>query len=148
CALVATVEAGEQIPVFWRVRVEISIEQVDLDAADLDQPAAQLNGTSVDLYAHQEIGARCINNPFERKICRGKALVHGVLAAITVYPLMEVALAVPEADADQRYSQVRCGFGVVAGQDAQTTRVERYRLMPAVLRTEVGVRIIRFTFPV
>ena len=42
---------------------------------------------------------------------------------------MEVALRVHEADADERHAEVAGLLAVVAGEHAETARVDRQRLM-------------------
>ena len=54
--------------------------------------------------------------------------------------LPEVAVAVEEADADDRDAEVAGGLEVVAGQDAEPARVLRQRLAEAELGREVGDR--------
>ena len=52
--------------------------------------------------------------------------------------LAEVAVAVEEADADDRHAQVAGRLEVVAGEDAEAARVLRQRLAEAELGREVG----------
>src|SRR3990172_8009217 len=59
-----------------------------------------------------------------------------------VLVLVEVSLAVEEADADHRQRQVRGGLQEVAGEDAETAPVQRQRAVDAELRAEVGDRAL------
>src|SRR5207237_3458556 len=61
----------------------------------------------------------------------------GMLDAVVVDGLREVPLPVQQSHRYEIGPLVACSFAVVAGQDAQTTRVDRETLMKAVLGTEV-----------
>ena len=63
-----------------------------------------------------------------------------VLPAVLVEALAEVALAVEEADADERDAEVGGALDVVAGEDAEAAGVDRQRLVQAELGGEVGDR--------
>ena len=62
--------------------------------------------------------------------------------AVGVDRLAEVALAVQQADADERQRHVAGRLHVVAGKDAEAARVDAERLVEAVLGAEVGDRAV------
>lgn len=60
-----------------------------------------------------------------------------LLPAVMVQPLVEIALLVEEADPDEGDAEVGGALEVVAGQDAQASRVHRQRLVQAEFGREV-----------
>ena len=66
-----------------------------------------------------------------------------LLMAVGVDRLAEVALAVEQADADERQRHVAGRLHVVAGEDAQAAGVDAERLVEPVLGAEVGDRARR-----
>ena len=69
-------------------------------------------------------------------VARGSFL----LPAVGVEVLAEVALAVEQADADQRQAEVAGALQVVAGEDAEAAGVDRQAFVEAELGGEVGDR--------
>ena len=67
-------------------------------------------------------------------------LVALLLAAVGVDPLVEVAVGVEQAHADQGHAHVGGRLQVVAGQDAQAARVDGQALVDAELGREIGHR--------
>ena len=63
-----------------------------------------------------------------------------LLVAVGVDRLSEVAVAIEQADADERDGHVRRGLEMVAGEHAEAARVDTERLVEAVLGAEVGNR--------
>jgi hypothetical protein len=63
-----------------------------------------------------------------------------LLPALRVERLVEVALVVQDADADQRDAQVAGALEVVAGQHPQAAGVDRQALVQPELHREVGHR--------
>ena len=63
-----------------------------------------------------------------------------LLVAVGIDGLAEVALAIEQTDPERGERHVAGRLHVVAGEDAETTRVDAERLVEAVLRAEVGDR--------
>ena len=63
-----------------------------------------------------------------------------VLPAVEIEALLEVALVVVEADADERDAEIRRALDVIAGQNAEAAGVDRQRLVEAELGGEVRDR--------
>ena len=74
----------------------------------------------------------------ERQAARVVVGVGVLLVAVGVDGLAEVAVAIEQADADERQRHVRGGLAVVAGEHAQAARVDAQRLVEAELGAEVG----------
>ena len=61
-----------------------------------------------------------------------------LLPAVDVEVLAEVALAVHQADADERQAEVAGALEMIAGQDAEAAGIDRHALVDAELGREVG----------
>ena len=116
----------------------LRVEQVEGDAADVDPP--DLRG---DLHVAHGQGDRhrlavVAADQRGREALRVRVDPVLVLPAAGVDALAEVALAVHEADGDQRQRQVGGLLEDVAGERAEAARVDRQRAVHAELRAEVG----------
>ena len=136
---VAAVEAVGDRALGRRVGLHVGVEQQQLDPADVDAPEPGVQRT-----------ARAA--PRRRAPARPPAASTGVIgssagssstnssscAPLGGQQLAEVAVAVEEADADDRHAEVAGRLEVVAGEDAEPARVLRQRLAEAELGREVG----------
>ena len=135
---VAAVEAvGDRADV-GRVLVDVGVEQVERDAADLGLPDPGDEGLAgqVDLDPH--VLARREGHRVRVEV--GVALL---LPAVDRQRLAEVAVPVEEADADEGHAEVAGRLEVVAGEHAEAARVLREGLGDAELGGEVGHRAQR-----
>ena len=74
----------------------------------------------------------------DRRLGPRQPLVALLLPAVVGHPLVEVALRVHEADADERHAQVARLLAVIAGQHAEAAGVDRQRLVQGELGREIG----------
>ena len=77
----------------------------------------------------------------DRRVGPVQPLVALFLPAVGRDVLVEVALRVHEADADERHAEVAGFLAVIAGQHAEAARVDRQRLMQRELGGEVRDRL-------
>src|SRR5260370_33885749 len=63
-----------------------------------------------------------------------------LLPAAAVEPLPEVALAIKQADADERNAQVRGALDMIGGENSQAAGVDGNRFMQSELSGEIGHR--------
>ena len=140
-AVVAAVEPAGQLAVFGAVALDVAVEQVELDPADVHQPdlGQQAAGAGVDLD-----GDRLAVGPQGR--LHGQVLDLGVeilllLVAVRVQVLLEIALVVEQADGHQRHAQPAGTLDMVAGEHAQAAGVDGHRFVDAELEREVGHRL-------
>ena len=84
-----------------------------------------------------------VGRPEQRQAVEVVVGVGVLLVAVGVDRLAEVALAVEQPDADEREGHVAGRLHVVAGQHAETARVDPERLVEPVLGAEVGDRARR-----
>ena len=66
-----------------------------------------------------------------------------LLVTVRVDGLAEVAVAVEQADGDERQGHVRGGLAVIAGEHTQAAGVDGQRLVQPVLGAEVGDRAVQ-----
>ena len=79
----------------------------------------------------------------DRRAVPGQALVRFLLPAFGRDALVEVALRIHEADADERHAEVARFLAVIAGEHAEAAGVDRQRLVQRELRGEVRDRPLR-----
>ena len=78
---------------------------------------------------------------FHRQLVDVGVEVLFLLPAVDVEPLPEVALAVEQADADQRDAEIGRALDVVAGEHAQAAGIDRQRFVQAELRGKIRHRM-------
>ena len=140
---IAAVQPRRQLAVPGRVLLEVRVEQVELHAADAHAPDGHEHRPVVERdrrEARLAIGCRRL---FDRGVHPVEHLVALFLPAVGRNVLVEVALGIHEADADERYAEVARLLAVVARQHAKTAGIDRQRLMQRELGGEVGDRLPR-----
>ena len=128
----AAVQAVGDAALVVRVVVDVGVEQVERDPPDLPAPHLCVAGGARQVDRHSD--------PFDRlEGHRVRVELHVALAlpAVGVELLAEVALAVEQADADERDAERRRRLQVVAGEHAEAAGVLRDRLGDAELGREV-----------
>ena len=138
----ADVEDVGDRPVRGVVDGVIRVEQEHGDATDLDGPYVDMDGPLRQL---DRDGQRVALAPERARERHPDEVVVGVavlLVAVSVDRLAEVAVAVQQADPDERQRHVAGGLHVVAREDAQAARVDAHRFVEPVLGTEVGDRAL------
>ena len=135
--LVAAVEAVGDGDRLGRVRCDVGVEQVEPDPADVGTP---------DTGGDRDVGE--VDDHFDAGRVQPErvgidAFVAFALPAVAVEQLMEVALGVQQADADEGDAEVGRRLEMVAGEHAEAARVLRQRLGDAELGREVGDRLER-----
>jgi len=131
----ADVQARRDEAVGRGVLGPVGVEQQERDAADLDAPDLRDDLPVGDRDGH---GQRLVARGHERG---GHAVGVGVdpvlvLPAARVGALAEVAVAVHQADRDERDGEIGRRLQDVAGEHAEAAGVDRQRLMDAVLGAE------------
>ena len=139
--LVAAVEAVGDGDAVGRVAVDVGVEQVQRDAADVGPPDVDRDVVAGEVDG--DLDAR-VDEPERVGREVGDALL---LPALGVEALAEVALGVEQADADERHAEVRRRLEVVAGEHAEAAGVLREGLADAELGGEVGDRAQRRAVP-
>ena len=109
----------------------LGLEQVEADAADVGAP----DPGGGRLAGELDLDADRLEHEPEALGVEGRV---PRLLPVVLECLLEVALPVEQADADERDAQVGRGLEVVAGEDAEPARVDRERLAQPELRREVG----------
>src|SRR5439155_13513801 len=64
-----------------------------------------------------------------------------LLPAVSIEPLPEISLVVVQTDADERDAEIRRALDVIAGEDAETARVDRNRFVEAELGDRKSTRL-------
>ena len=125
-----------QTTIVGAVGGQIGVEQIQRHAADVGTPdLADDAGAPVDFHLNgQSVFA---DDWFDRQV--GKVVIGEffLLPPVGRQALLEIAVAIQQADRDQRQGQIAGGFEVIAGQHAQAAGINRQRLVHAELGREV-----------
>ena len=137
---VAAVEPRRQLAVPRRVLLEIGVEQVQLHAAEPHAPHLHQHAAVAERHRDDAGLAVGGDGRLDRRVVPVQALVRFLLPAFRRHALVEVALRIHEADADERHAEVARLLAVIAGEHAEAAGVDRQRLVQRELRREVGDR--------
>jgi len=118
---------------------DIGVEQQQFDATHGNLPDSRPERFSVrQSECNQDGGAVGVAEHAERQAVRVKHRVGLLLPALTRNRLAKVAGAIEEAHSDDGHTEVRCTLKVIAGEDAESTRVLGQRCGDSKLRGEIG----------
>ena len=139
---VAAVEAVGDLDVVVGVALDVGVEHQQRHPADAGDPDP---GDQVGPAGHRDgdggPGAVGLVELRDRQAVGVEDRVGLLLPALPRQRLLEVAVAVEQADADDRDAEVAGGLEVVAGEDAEAAGVLRQHGGDAELRGEVGDRL-------
>ncbi len=136
--LAAAVQAVGDVAVFVRVLRAVGVEQVHRYAPDLRAPDARGHFALADAHLHGEPLAGGIVHRLDRQVAGIGVGILGVLHALAVDALREVALSVQQSDRNEIQALVAGRLAVVAGQDPQAPGVDREALVETVLGAEIS----------
>ena len=138
---IAAVEARRELAVPRRVLLEVGVEQVDLHAADPHTPDGDQDRPVAERHRRDARFAVRHQRRLDRRVGPVQALVALFLPAFRRDVLVEVALRVHEADADERHAEIARFLAVIAGEHAEAAGVNRQRLVQRELGGEVRDRV-------
>jgi hypothetical protein len=138
------IELGRDVSVLGDVLGHIGVQQQHRDTPDGGLPNAHGDGPVERGAADTHFRAVGIQRQHQRRTARIDRWIVRHLLAATVDPLVKVAVAVQQADRDERQGEVTRGLTVIAGEHAQTTRVDREALVPTVLGAKIRNEVAAF----
>ena len=138
---VAAVEAVGDVAQDAVVLLDVGVEQQQRDAAHAGDPDAG-HGLLAAGHADGDAGGGAVGlaQQRQRELVGVEDRVGLLLPAVAGEPLAEVAVAVEQPHAHDRYAEVAGGLEVVAGEDAEAAAVLRQHGGDAELGREVGDR--------
>ena len=134
---IAAVQACRELAIPRRVLVEVGIEQKKAHAADAHAPHGGEHRAIAERHGGDRRLAVARDRGLDRRVGPVQPLVVFLLPAVDRDALVEIALRVHEADADQRHAEVARFLAVVAGEHAEAAGVDRQRLVQRELGGEV-----------
>ena len=143
-AAVAAIELVRDIAVGNRVLFDVGIQQEQPHLADLHPPDLRHDIAVGQADLDAELHAVVAHDRSDRQVIEVGIRVLRVLAALDVYGLRKITLAVKKPDADERQRQVARRFAVIAREDAEPARINRQALVKAELGAKVGDQIAFF----
>ncbi len=138
---VAAVEPVRDVAIFRAVRFEVRIEKVKDDPPDTRPPYPDRDIARSHLDGDAYLAAVFAQRRRYRQVAEIRIGVSGMLVALAVYLLLEIALAVEQPHRDERNVQIARRLAMVPGQDAEPSGVNWQAFMKAELGTEVGDQI-------
>jgi len=122
--------------IVFAVVSQVGIEQVQRYAANLSQPDARKHAAARERHLDRDwCTLRREDGPNGDGI-GVEPIVGLVLIPGVVDQLAEIAIAIQQPNRDQRQAKIAGGFEMIAGQDAQATRVDGQRLGNCELRAK------------
>jgi hypothetical protein len=140
-APVAAVELVSNAPVGFAVFRQVGVEQVEAVVAHPRAPDLGPHRASREVDADVHFAAVRVAHGFDRHVVEIVVAVMRGLVALAVYGLVEIALAVEQADGDEGQAHVGGALAVVAGKDAEAAGVDRQALVEAELGAEIGDQV-------
>ena len=134
---VAAVEARRELAIPRRVLREIGVEQEQAHAPEPNPPDRGQHRAIAERHRGHAGPAFGREGGLDWRLHPRQPLVAFLLPAVVRHPLVEVALRIHEADADERHAEIAGLLAVVAGQHAQAAGVDRQGLVQRELRREV-----------
>ena len=139
---VATIKTMGDFAVALGVLRQPGVEQNEPDMADLGFPELGLNGPAGEFDGHQNVLAMGVEDRRDRQVVEVGIVVGRVLLAVGIERLLEIALAVKQADADERQAHVAGGFAMVASKNAEAAGVDRQAFVKAEFGAEIGDQVV------
>jgi hypothetical protein len=124
------------------VRRDVRIQQVKRDAADLDEPRLGAHAAAAHQDFDQHRLARFVRHLLNRQHGRMGFAVVLFLPAVAPQALAKIAVAINQADGDERQAEVARRFQMIAREHAQPAGIERQGVVDSVLGAEVGDRAL------
>ena len=138
--LVAAIQTAGQFPILRPVPSDVAVQEIQLHAADVQQPDLGQQAVVASVDSHRHRFARRVQGRLHRQILDARLQVLLGLPAVRVQLLLEVPLTVEQPDSDQGHAQAAGALDVVARQHPEAARVDRDRLVDAEFGREVGHR--------
>ena len=139
---VAAVEAVGDFAVAFRVLRQPGIEQDEPDMADADFPDLGMHGPAGKGDLDQDVFALRVENRGNRQVVEVGIVVDRLLLTVAIQRLLEIALAIEQADADEGQAHVAGRLAVVAGKDAEAAGVDRQAFVETEFGAEVGDQVV------
>ena len=140
-AIVAAVEPRGQLAIFRAIAGHVGIQQEKVDPTDAHPPdlGQQLARTGLEFRTVIGLPSAPAGGLHRQVFDLGVEILL-LLPAVDVEVLLEIALVVEQPAGHQRHAQAAGALDVVAGEYAETARVDRHRLVNAELQGEIGHR--------
>ena len=138
CPTPPLVQSSGDIPKLLRIVLDVGVEQVQGCAANLGPPCLYAYRLVAEVDGDQTRIPILPANEFKRVVFRIDSGVPFLLPAVFGEVLLEVALFQKEADRREGNAEVRGRFRMVAGQYAQSARIDRQAFVDAELHAEVA----------
>ncbi len=130
------------MPVALGIGAQVGIEQDQADMADAGVPELDFERPARQLDVDADLGSVGIEHRRHRQVVEIRVLVDGLLVTLAVDLLLKVSLAVEQPHADERQTQVAGGLAMVAGEYAQSSRIDRQAFVEAEFRAKIGNQVV------
>ncbi len=105
-------------------------------------PDANRYGAARQIDVHVQRAAFAVGRLRHRQLGKIGIAIAGVLAAVGVDRLRKIALPVQQADAGQRDAEIARRLAVIAGENTETSRIDRQAFVKSELGAEIGDVIV------
>ena len=136
---IAAVKLGCDPAIVRVVLRDVGVEQIEIDATDAQPPELRPDFAIEKLNRDEQL---LVAAPHfrDRQVMKILVQADGVLDAVLVDLLFEIAVPVKQSDRDEIQIEIAGGFAMVAGQNAKPAGIIRDRFMKAELGGKISDR--------
>ena len=135
---IAAVQVMRHPAILLEIGLVIGVEQVQVGTSHPAKPDAGRERTSRQGNRHGRPVAHRIAHGLDRQLREVLCFVSRLLSPLSGEFLSKITVPVQQSDRDHRHVLVGRLLQIVAGQDAQTARIDLQRSMQAVFHREIG----------
>src|SRR5689334_4821019 len=137
-AHVAAVEARSKLAILRAVAIDVAIEQVERNAANVHEPDLGLEHAIAGVDRDRDWIAVGTLGGFHRQVLDPGIEVLFLLIAIAIKLLLEIALVVEEPNGNKWDGEAARALNVIAREDTEAARIDRHGFVDAELGRKIG----------
>ena len=140
-AKVPTVQAGGKLAIFRSIALDIGVEQQQIATADFNAPHLSLDAAAASFNLDHHRTAIFADRDLHRQLVDIGLEIFLALPSVEIEALAEVALAIKQADTDQRNVEIGGAFDVISSQHPEAAGIDGQGFMQAEFSGKIGDRM-------
>ena len=132
------IEAGADGTIPWIVGIDVGVEQIQRNPADIYPPYGNMNGRLDERHPDHQLPSISIQHPVDGGLFALQPKLDTLLPAIGADVLFDVTFRVHESQCHQGNVEVAAFLEEITGQKPQTPSIERQRMVKAVFGAKIS----------